>query len=50
MAGSVPLKAYEDLKAFKLYHLDIGLLARMSELSPASIIDKTGVFQEFKGR
>lgn len=48
-AGSVPLKAYEDLKAFKLYHLDVGLLARMSELSPASIIDKTGVFQEFKG-
>ena len=48
-AGHVPLKAYENLKAFKLYHLDIGLLARMSELSPASILDKTGVFQEFKG-
>lgn len=47
--GHVPLKAYEDLKAFKLYHLDIGLLARMSELSPATIVDKTGIFQEFKG-
>ena len=47
--GNVPLKAYEDLKSFKLYHLDIGLLARMSELSPASIIDRTGIFQEFKG-
>ena len=47
--GNVPLKAYEDLKSFKLYHLDIGLLARMSELSPASIIDKTGIFQEYKG-
>ncbi len=47
--GQVPLKAYEDVKSFKLYHLDIGLLRYMSELSPSSIIDKTGIFKEFKG-
>ena len=38
-AGRVPLKAYEEIKSFKLYHLDIGLLRYMSELSPSSIID-----------
>jgi predicted AAA+ superfamily ATPase len=47
--AGIPLKAYEDLKAFKLYHLDVGLLRIMSELSPAAIIDGIKVFEEFKG-
>jgi len=47
--GAVPLKAYEDLRAFKLYHLDIGLLRVMSELSPKAITEKSRVFEEFKG-
>ena len=47
--GALPLKAYEDLKAFKLYHLDVGLLRVMSELSPAAILDGSRVFEEFKG-
>ncbi|MDD3365075.1 MAG: ATP-binding protein [Syntrophomonas sp.] len=47
--GALPLKAYEDLKSFKIYHLDIGLLRVMSELSPHIIIESTRVFQEFKG-
>ena len=46
---SVPLKAYEDLKAFKLYHLDIGLLRYMCELSPSAILDGIKIFEEFKG-
>ena len=46
---SVPLKAYEDLKAFKLYHLDIGLLRYMSELSPSAILSGIKLFEEFKG-
>jgi len=29
----LPLKAYEDMKAFKLYVLDIGLLSSMSASS-----------------
>lgn len=47
--AAAPLKAYEDLKAFKLYHLDVGLLRVMSELSPEAILDGIKVFEEFKG-
>ena len=47
--GALPLKAYEDLKSFKLYHLDIGLLRVMSELSPQAITQSIRIFQEFKG-
>lgn len=47
--GALPLKSYEDLKSFKIYHLDIGLLRVMSELSPHTIIESKRVFEEFKG-
>jgi predicted AAA+ superfamily ATPase len=47
--AAAPLKAYEDLKAFKLYHLDVGLLRVMSELSPEAILDGIKIFEEFKG-
>jgi predicted AAA+ superfamily ATPase len=47
--AAIPLKAYEDLKAFKLYHLDVGLLRVMSELPPAAILDGFKIFEEFKG-
>lgn len=47
--GALPLKAYEDLKSFKLYHLDVGLLRVMSELSPQAITQSIRVFEEFKG-
>jgi len=47
--SALPLKAYEDVKAFKLYHLDIGLLRVMSELSEAAITDSTRIFEEFRG-
>lgn len=47
--GAIPLKAYEDLKSFKLYHLDVGLLRVMSELSPDAILEGIKVFEEFKG-
>ena len=46
---AVPLKAYEDLKAFKLFHLDVGLLRYMSELPPSAILNGTKLFEEFKG-
>lgn len=45
----LPLKSYEDLKSFKLYHLDVGLLRTMSELSPKVVINKVRIFKEFKG-
>ena len=47
--AAAPLKAYADLKAFKLYHLDLGLLRYMSELSPAAILEGSKLFEEFKG-
>lgn len=47
--AAMPLKAYEDLKAFKLYHLDVGLLRYMSELPPDALISGTRLFEEFKG-
>lgn len=47
--GALPLKAYEDLKSFKIYHLDVGLLRVMSELSPRTILENQRIFEEFKG-
>lgn len=47
--GRMPLKAYEDLKAFKVYHLDVGLLRVMCEIEPSVIIGVHQVFQEFMG-
>lgn len=44
-----PLKAYNDLSAFKIYMLDIGLLRKMSNLESKIIIDGNRLFQEFKG-
>ena len=35
---SMPLKVYEDLSAFKLYLLDVGLLGAMAEIDPATLI------------
>ena len=48
-APKLPLKAYEDLKAFKLYFLDVGLLSRLSGLTPMTLLAKNALFSEFKG-
>ncbi len=45
----LPLKAYEDLKAFKIYLLDFGLLRTMCEIEPSLIIDDERIFSEFNG-
>jgi predicted AAA+ superfamily ATPase len=47
--AGIPLKVYEDLKAFKLYHFDVGLLRVMSELTPEAILEGSRIFTEFKG-
>lgn len=44
-----PLKAYEDMKAFKIYLLDIGLLRVMCELSYETIIYEDAIYNEFNG-
>ena len=48
-SASLPLKSYEDLKAFKLFILDVGLLSCMTRLSPKVILEKNVIFKEFKG-
>ncbi len=48
-AAGVPLKAYEDLKAFKLFLLDVGLLGCMAGLSQQTLLDGDDLFVEFKG-
>lgn len=45
----VPLKAYEDLKAFKLFVLDVGLLGCMVGLNQRTLLDGNYLFVEFKG-
>lgn len=46
---AMPPGAYEDLKAFKVYLLDVGLLGALSELSARTLIDGNRIFTEFKG-
>lgn len=46
---SMPLKAYIDFSAFKLFLLDVGLLGAMSDLDASSILEGNEIFREFKG-
>jgi hypothetical protein len=48
-SSSLPLKAYEDLKAFKLFLLDVGLLSCMVRLNQSVLLDGNDLFKEFKG-
>ena len=45
----IPLKAYEDLEAFKIFILDIGLLCSMTDLSAKVLLEGNRLFTEFKG-
>ena len=44
-----PLKAYNDLSAFKIYMNDVGLLRRMANLDSKIVIEGDRLFEEFKG-
>lgn len=48
-AAGIPLKAYEDLKAFKLFIVDVGLLGCMTGLHQRTLLDGDDLFVEFKG-
>lgn len=48
-SAGIPLKAYEDLKAFKLFLLDVGLLGCLAGLNQSSLLDGNSMFVEFKG-
>lgn len=45
----LPMSAYDDLSAFKIYLVDVGLLRRMSMLAPNAFSEKNRLFTEFKG-
>lgn len=47
--AGIPLKAYEDLKAFKLFLVDVGLLSCMTGLRQRTLLDGNDLFVEFKG-
>ena len=48
-APGTPLRAYEDMKAFKLFVLDVGLLGCMTGLHQRTLLDGNALFVEFKG-
>jgi predicted AAA+ superfamily ATPase len=45
----IPLKAYEDFSAFKLFVVDVGLLAAMGSIDVRTLLDGNVIFEEFKG-
>ena len=45
----LPLKAYADRSAFKLYMLDVGLLGALGGLASQTVIDGNRLFTELKG-
>ncbi len=46
---ALPLKFYEDLNAFKLFMLDVGLMGAMTETPADRILIGNDVFTEYKG-
>jgi predicted AAA+ superfamily ATPase len=47
--AGIPLKAYEDRSAFKLFALDVGLLGAMGNIDSKIILEGHTIFEEFKG-
>lgn len=45
----LPLNAYADKQAFKIFLFDVGLLGAMSKLDPRVVLEGEYLFQEFKG-
>lgn len=48
-APSLPVSAYDDLSAFKIYLVDVGLLRRLAMLAPTAFGEGNRLFTEFKG-
>lgn len=46
---ALPLDIYEDLAAFKLYMVDLGLLGAMVGTEPSQILINNAAFTEYKG-
>ena len=48
-APGLPIAAYDDISAFKIYLVDVGLLRRLAQLSPTAFGEGNRLFTEFKG-
>ena len=48
-APSLPIAAYDDVSAFKIYLADVGLLRRLAQLAPTAFLEGNRLFTEFKG-
>lgn len=48
-APGLPISAYDDLSAFKIYLVDVGLLRKLAQLSPTAFGEGNRLFTEFKG-
>ncbi len=48
-APGLPVAAYDDLSAFKIYLADVGLLRRLAQLAPTAFGEGNRLFTEFKG-
>ena len=48
-APRLPVAAYDDLSAFKIYLADVGLLRRLAQLAPTAFGEGNRLFTEFKG-
>ncbi len=48
-APNLPIAAYDDVSAFKIYLADVGLLRRLAQLSPTAFSEGNRLFTEFKG-
>ena len=46
---NIPLIAYQDTSAFKLYILDVGLLSAMTRIDAKILLEGNEIFTEFKG-
>lgn len=46
---AIPLSAYDDLSAFKLYAFDVGIMRKLAKLSPFAFAEGARLFVEFKG-
>jgi len=45
----LPIAAYDDVTAFKIYLSDVGLLRRLAKLPPEIILSGSHLYTEFKG-
>lgn len=48
-APGLPISAYDDLSAFKIYLVDVGILRRLALLAPTAFGEGNRLFTEFKG-